>query len=120
MNRLLDLPPVAPKPVGHRLQLTHDLAAVAGLFAHLAERRVRVGLAGRQRALGQRPHGLAAQIAGADQQDAALIVEDEATGGELESHAGSVAGHDLIIPTSDRVIPFRAAAQLLAPRAMPA
>src|SRR2546429_8150000 len=40
-DRLLDPPPVALEPVRHRVQLAHDLAPIAGLLAHLAQRRVR-------------------------------------------------------------------------------
>src|SRR5207237_273222 len=83
-HRLPDALAVALKPVGHRLQLAHDLALPARLFAHLAQGGVGGRLAGIERALGQRPHGLIAEIASADEQHAAPLVDDETAGGELE------------------------------------
>ena len=80
---LADAPAVALEPVRHRVELAHDLALPAGLLTHLAQRRIGGGLARVERALGQRPHGLVAQIARADQQNAARVVDDETAGGEL-------------------------------------
>src|SRR5205814_1422971 len=101
-HRLPDALAVALKPVGHRLQLAHDLAFPARLFAHLAQGGVGGRLAGIERALGQRPHGLVAEIAGADEQHAAPLVDDETAGGELEQRVRPRRGtHDLMIPSRE-------------------
>src|SRR5262245_52224243 len=105
-DRLLHLPAVSPEPVGHGSELPLQLASIAGLLAHLAERRVGAGLALRERAFRQGPDGLAAQVAGADEQHAALGIEDDAAGGELEEDASPV-GHAPMIPVRASVIPCR-------------
>jgi hypothetical protein len=79
-HRLLDPPPVALEPVGHDRELSDQLAAVPGLFPDLTERGSGTGLTGTQRALGQRPHLTVTQIAGADEEYTALLVEDDTTG----------------------------------------
>jgi aerobic carbon-monoxide dehydrogenase large subunit len=90
---LLDPLPVALEPVGDFLQLPHDLAGVSGFLPDLTERRLLRRLAGEQRALGQRPHGLIAQIARADEQHLPLLVDHEPTGGELEDRSRLRIGH---------------------------
>src|SRR2546425_1179588 len=100
--RFSDALAVALKPVGHRLQLAHDLALPAGFFAHLAQGGVGGRLAGIERALGQRPHGLVAEIARADEQHAAPLVDDETAGGELQQRVRPRRrAHDLMIPSRE-------------------
>ena len=49
---------------------------------------------------------MTAQVAGTDQENAAFLVEDEATGGEFEQHTRAALRHAPIIPATPRVIPF--------------
>src|SRR5262249_62181542 len=77
LHGLLHAPAAPLEPIGHGLELTRDLAEVAGLLADLAQGRVGALLTRRQRAFGQRPHRAVAEIASSYQQDPALDIDNE-------------------------------------------
>src|SRR5205814_8783721 len=84
-------------PVRDFLQLADDLASPAGLLADLAERGLLARRPGRERAFRQRPHGSVAQVARADQEDAALLIHDEPAGGILPDREFALRGHTVMI-----------------------
>src|SRR5205085_3352376 len=93
--RLVNASSVGHEPEVDGPELADDLALDAGLLAHLADRGLRLGLAGLDMALRQRPEQAAAPVEPADESTPgvrAAAVEDQSAGAGLVDPLQGLAG----------------------------
>ena len=87
-DRLRHGAPAAAIPVAHLPELLHELDLDAGLLAHLAHRRLQLGLAGVEVALRQAQDTRAVRgAAGGHDHERLLAAHDDAAGGTLLARA---------------------------------